>query len=64
MHSIQEIANIQRLMTFSLKIEVFFHVENSIMITEIWENYHWMQNEISQKIAVSDFSFENIFFWN
>ena len=38
-------------------------VESSILITEILEKYHRMRNEISQKIAVSEFSLEKIFFW-
>ena len=41
----------------------FSPVESSILITEIWEKYHRMRNEILQKIAVSEFSFANIFFW-
>ena len=38
-------------------------VESSIFITEIWEKYHQMRKKILQKKAVSEFSFENLFFW-
>ena len=37
-------------------------VESSILITEILEKYHRVRNEIAQKLAVSHFSLENIFF--
>ena len=39
-------------------------VENSIFITEIWENYQWMCNKYSQKNAVWDFAFDNVLRWN
>ena len=64
MHSIQESAKNQRWMTFLSRMMSFSPVESSLLIIEIWEKYHQMRNEILQNIAVSEFSFEKIFFYN
>ena len=48
---------------FFVKMDVFFACRKFNLSTEIWEKYHQICNEISQKIAVSEFFFENISFW-